>query len=91
VRRLNRYVEEQAPWKLAKDPEQAGRLDVVLRSLAEGLRVVTVLLHAYMPETTERLMGALGQDGGFGIDTARFGEGGAGSVTPLDPALFPKK
>ena len=91
VRRLNRYVEEQAPWKLAKDPEQAAKLDTVLRSLAEGLRVVTVLLHAYMPETTERLMGALGQDGGFAIETARFGEGGAGTVTTLDPPLFPKK
>jgi methionyl-tRNA synthetase len=91
VRRLNRYVEEQAPWKLAKDPEQAARLDTVLRSLAEGLRVVTVLLHAYMPETTERLMGALGQDGGFAIEAARFGSGRSGNVTPLDPPLFPKQ
>jgi methionyl-tRNA synthetase len=91
VRRLNRYVEEQGPWKLAKDPEQADRLDTVLRSLAEGLRVVTVLLHPYMPETTERLMGALGQDGGFAIEAARFGEGGAGTVTTLDPPLFPKQ
>jgi methionyl-tRNA synthetase len=94
VRRLNRYVEEQAPWKLAKDPEQAAKLDTVLRSLAEGLRVVTVLLHAYMPETTERLMGALGQDGGFAIGTARFGEGISthpARVTPLDPPLFPKQ
>lgn len=91
VRRLNRYVEEQAPWKLAKDPEQADRLDTVLRSLAEGLRVVTVLLHPYMPETTERLMGALGQGGGFAIEAAGFGEGGAGTVTTLDPPLFPKQ
>ena len=60
-------------------------------SLAEGLRVVTVLLHAYMPETTERLMGALGQDGGFAIDAARFGAGGPGTVTTLDPPLFPKQ
>ena len=51
MRRLNRYVEEQAPWQLAKDEAQAGELDVTLRSLAEGLRAVTVLLHPYMPET----------------------------------------
>jgi hypothetical protein len=50
-----------------------------------------VLLHAYMPETTERLMGALGQDGGFALETARFGSGRTGTVTPLDPPLFPKK
>ena len=92
VRRLNRYVEEQAPWKLAKDPEQAEHLDVVLRSLADGLRTVTVLLHAYMPETTERLMGALGagrrlrpRDGALGSTP------GGATVTPLDPPLFPKQ
>ena len=56
VRRLNRYVEEQAPWKLAKDPEQAELLNTVLRSLAEGLRVVTVLLAPYMPESTAKLL-----------------------------------
>ena len=90
MRRLNRYVEEQAPWKLAKDPEQQEKLDVVLRSLAEGLRVVTVLLHPYIPATTERLMAALGQDG-FGIEAARFGAGRDGAATTtLDPPLFPK-
>ena len=40
VRRLNRYVEERAPWQLAKDEASAGELDTTLRSLAEGLRVV---------------------------------------------------
>src|SRR5262249_3077569 len=38
VRRLNRYVEENAPWKLAKDPDAKAELETVLRSLAEGLR-----------------------------------------------------
>jgi methionyl-tRNA synthetase len=91
VRRLNRYVEEQAPWKLAKDPDAAEKLDTVLRSLAEGLRVVTVLLHPYMPETTERLMAALGQEG-FQLEAARFGAGRDGAVTTtLDPPLFPKQ
>src|SRR5436190_3715112 len=41
VRRLNRFVEEEAPWNLAKDESAARRLDQVLYSLAEGLRVVT--------------------------------------------------
>ena len=60
VRRLNRYVEENAPWQLAKDPEQADKLNTVLRSLAEGLRVLTVLLTPYIPESAEKLLGALG-------------------------------
>ena len=40
MRRLNRYVEEQAPWQLAKDAARAEDLDRVLRTLAEGLRVL---------------------------------------------------
>jgi len=36
VRRLNRYVEEQAPWQLARDPADADKLDQVLASLIEG-------------------------------------------------------
>src|SRR3954451_8685671 len=92
VRRLNRYVEERAPWKLAKDPEGADKLDVTLRSLADGLRVVTVLLHPYMPQTTERLMDAMSYGGDrFAIQAARYGTDTAGTrVTALDPPLFPK-
>ncbi len=91
VRRLNQYVEEQAPWKLAKDDDRQKDLDTVLLSLAEGLRGVTVLLHAYMPETTERLLAALGQDGDLRIDRAQYGTIAAGAtVTKLEPALFPK-
>jgi methionyl-tRNA synthetase len=59
VRRLNRYVEEEAPWVLAKDPARAPDLDRVLRALIEGLRVVTVLLHPYLPASSERLLAAL--------------------------------
>ncbi len=91
VRRLNRYVEERAPWKLAKDPEAAEALDVTLRSLADGLRVVTILLHPYMPETTTRLMDAMGEEEGFSLSGARFGTARAeATVTTLDPPLFPK-
>ena len=56
VRRLNRYVEEQAPWQLAKDESRAGDLDRVLGTLIEGLRVVSVLLHPYLPASTETLL-----------------------------------
>jgi methionyl-tRNA synthetase len=60
VRRLNRYVEERAPWQLAKDEENARQLDVVLSSLVAGIRVVAVLLHPYLPTSTDKLLGALG-------------------------------
>src|SRR3954465_6874803 len=63
VRRLNRYVEETRPWDLAKDDAQAERLDQVLYNLAEGLRTTTLLLTAYMPETGDRMLEALGVEG----------------------------
>jgi methionyl-tRNA synthetase len=89
VRRLNRYVEEQAPWQLAKDPERAADLDRVLRTLAEGLRVVTVLLSPWIPGAAEKLLAALGaQD--LGLEGARFGAGRIGAVSSLEP-LFPKQ
>ena len=75
IRRLNRYVEENAPWQMAKDPDRAGDLATVLRSLAEGLRVVTVLLHPYLPDSTARLTGALGAGAPGG--GAALGGGGA--------------
>jgi methionyl-tRNA synthetase len=90
VRRLNRYVEERAPWQLAKDPGSAGTLDQTLASLVEGLRVISVLLHPYMPSSTERLLGALGAPE-VGFDRAAFAaRGGGGSVVALEP-LFPKR
>jgi methionyl-tRNA synthetase len=89
VRRLNRYVEEQAPWQLAKDDARAGELDTALRSLAEGLRSLTVLLHPYMPETAGKLLAALGRPE-LALQQAGFGDQpGGGRVGPLPP-LFPK-
>jgi methionyl-tRNA synthetase len=88
VRRLNRYVEEQAPWQLAKEPEKDEQLDLVLRSLTEGLRVVTVLLHPYLPASAERLLAAL-RAPDLSLRGAQLGEGAIAQVEPLD-ALFPK-
>ncbi len=89
VRRLNRYVEEQAPWKLAKEPARAEHLATVLRSLAEGLRTVTVLLHPYLPESTTKLLVALGDERADVADAA-FGTGRPGAPIGELPPLFPK-
>ena len=51
IRRLNQYVQERAPWKLAKDEGAAAELDTVLYTLAEGLRVVALLSAPVLPET----------------------------------------
>jgi len=89
VRRLNRYVEERAPWQLAKDESKARELDQTLASLAEGLRVVTVLLLPYIPETAEKLLAALGAPE-TSLDAARYGRGARGAQVEKVPPLFPK-
>ncbi|MDQ6806684.1 MAG: methionine--tRNA ligase, partial [Actinomycetota bacterium] len=90
VRRLNRYVEERAPWQLAKDPAAAEVLDQTLASVVEGIRVVSVLLHPYMPVSVEKLLGALGTPE-LTLTGATFAaHATAGQVTALDP-LFPKR
>jgi methionyl-tRNA synthetase len=92
VRRLNRYVEQEAPWNLAKEPDAAARLDQVLYSLAEGLRVVTVLLHPYLPATSTTLLEALGHSGAeaVSLEAAAFGARAGGARVQKLPPLFPK-
>ncbi|MGZ5337745.1 MAG: methionine--tRNA ligase [Solirubrobacterales bacterium] len=87
VRRLNQYVEESRPWDLAKDPDDAKQLDQVLYSLAEGLRVTTLLLHPFVPETAETLLGTLGEEG---RELAELGSRGGGQRVEKLAPLFPK-
>jgi methionyl-tRNA synthetase len=87
VRRLNQYVEETRPWDLAKDEGESARLDQVLYSLAEGLRVTTLLLFAFMPETAGGLLDGLGE---AGRELADFGSRGGGQSVEKLPQLFPK-
>ena len=87
VRRLNRYVEENKPWELAKDEAQSARLDTVLYNLAEGLRVLALTLHPYMPETSGKLLEAL-IEGNRELDT--FGARAGGQRIERIPPLFPK-
>ena len=92
VRRLNGYVQECAPWQLAKDPAKRDELDTVLYTAAEGLRVVSVLVHPYLPESAGKLLAALGQDD-LSLDHAHLGAkpGGAsiGELAPLFPRVEP--
>ncbi len=88
VRRLNRYVEERRPWDLAKDENRSGELDATLAGLAEGLRVVALLLAAYMPESCERLLGALGEPERELADF-RASAGAGRRIERISP-LFPK-
>ena len=89
VRRLNGYVQDEEPWRLAKEEAAAERLDQVLYGLAEGLRVVSVLLHPFIPESAERLLAALGQED-RSLEGARFGAVPGGARTSEVGQLFPR-
>lgn len=93
VTRANRYVEESAPWKLAKDPAQAGRLDVVLYNLAEVARLLSVLIAPVMPAIAEKIRAQLGLPAMVGRmgDELRWGRLQAGSTLSAVAPLFPRK
>jgi methionyl-tRNA synthetase len=88
VRRLNRYVEERAPWVLAKDEARAAELDRVLVSLVEGLRVVAIVLHPWIPASVDKLLAALAAPE-LDLGGARMTAGRLGTIDRLEP-LFPK-
>ncbi len=89
----NAYVEDNAPWALAKDPDQAHRLDEVLNALLEALRVGAILISPVMPATAREIWSRLGLDGspetGPYTATAVFGVFPATTVHRGDP-LFPR-
>ncbi len=90
IRSLNRYVEDTAPWQLAKDDAQADQLDRTLYDLADGLRVVAIALAAYLPESTSRILGALGQPDDLAWDRVGYGKTKAvDGIAPAEP-LFPR-
>jgi methionyl-tRNA synthetase len=62
IRGLNRHVEARAPWQLAKDESSRQALEETLYDLVDGLRVVAVALSAFLPDTANRILGALGLD-----------------------------
>ena len=87
----NRYIVNNAPWELAKDPEQRERLDTVLHTLLESLRLITLTMVPVMPETAAKMGVALGLNNV--PDFQRQNAWGllpvGGSITP-GPVLFPR-
>lgn len=57
--RANKYIDETAPWVLAKSEEKKGRLTCVIYNLLETIRCAAVLLEPFMPETAEKILSVL--------------------------------
>lgn len=70
IRRSNKYVDESQPWILAKDENEKARLNTVLYNLAESLRIVSVLLHPFIKDTSLEIRRQLGVDGEIHWDDA---------------------
>jgi methionyl-tRNA synthetase len=77
----NRYIDTNAPWLLAKDPEQEARLRTVIYSSLEALRFLALYLHPFLPRATQKLYTALGCEGGLS-GTRMAEETGWGGVKP---------
>ena len=62
ISRANKYIDENAPWVLAKDESKRARLASVMYNLLESLRICTCLLTPFMPESCERAFAQIGAD-----------------------------
>jgi methionyl-tRNA synthetase len=63
VRSANKYIDDEKPWALAKDPAQRPRLEGCLRECLEALRATAALLWPFLPRTAERMWRDLGLEG----------------------------
>ena len=94
---LNGYLTEQAPWQLAKDEANRARLETVLYTASEGLRILAVLLNAVMPKACAALWESLGAEPALGplaqqrvATVAKWGQLPAGVTVTKGAVLFPR-
>lgn len=60
IARSNKYIDETMPWALGKDPEKKKRLSAVLYNLCEALRIVSILIVPFIPETAPKIAAQIG-------------------------------
>ncbi|MBE2181443.1 MAG: methionine--tRNA ligase [Chthoniobacterales bacterium] len=84
----NAHVEKSAPWKLAKDPAEAARLDGVLVALVEAARLASALVHPVIPAAADTLLEQLGFSGDLSTQWGRVRAGHRlGQAAPVFPRL----
>ena len=90
ISRANKYIDENAPWVLAKSEENYPRLARVLYNLLETVRICGGLLSPFMPQTAEEIAKRLGGAEMDWDSLAVFGKLPADVATVAGPALFPR-
>ena len=88
LRRANKYIDETAPWALAKEAEKRDRLGTVLYNLLEAIRFSAILLEPYLPETSARMLHQLGVENGGVASLSRFGGMPVGGTVGQAEILF---
>jgi methionyl-tRNA synthetase len=88
--RCNAFVEESAPWKLAKDPEKAPELDTVLYTLAESLRILAILIDPVLPKASHGILDQLAVSGEIKLADTAWGGLPDGHVLGEPQVLFPR-
>ncbi|EJP31104.1 methionine--tRNA ligase [Selenomonas sp. FOBRC9] len=94
IARTNKYIDETAPWTLAKDEAKAGQLDSVLYHLVEALHITSILIAPFMPVTARRIHAQLGFADDFDAvqlaDIAHWGRVADGHTVGTAEQLFPR-
>ena len=90
ISRANKYIDENAPWVLAKSEENHPRLARVLYNLLETVRICAGLLTPFMPATAEEINRRLGSPAADWDSLNRYGILPAEVATVAGPALFPR-
>ena len=87
-KRCNKYIDETMPWALAKDPENADRLNTVLYNLVESIVVGASLLEPYMPETSEKILKQLNAEKRRVTELSNFGLYPSGNKVTNQPEIL---
>ena len=94
VRRANRYIEEQAPWNLAKDDSHKEQLETVLYNLLESLRFISLFIFPFLPESAGKIWEQLGIEEDLSVQTLKavkkWGKLKAGRKVRKMASLFPR-
>ncbi len=90
VSRANKYIDETAPWILAKDESKRPRLACVMYHLLETVRICAGLLRPFMPDTTEEIMKRIGAACSDWDSLGSFGGLARDAEVTAGPALFPR-
>lgn len=88
INRANKYVDETAPWTLAKDPASKDLLASVMYHLAESIRVAAHLVAPYLVETAPKILEQLGINECLSIENLKFGANLGGIKVSKGEALF---